>query len=70
MKGVLVLMIMACALTARGQFLGGIFNQGATELKEYGRQIAALQLLIDRSETGYEIEETGMDAVGDITGAE
>ena len=70
MKGVLVLVVMTCALTARGQVLGGIFNQGATELKEYAKQIAALQLLIDRSETGYEIEETGLDSVGNITGAE
>jgi hypothetical protein len=70
MRAVFVGFIMILVGTARGQFLGGIFEQGATELREYGQQIAALALLIDRSEKGYRIVEGGLAHIGGITGTE
>jgi hypothetical protein len=70
MRAVFFGIMMILVGTARGQFLGGIFEQGATELREYGQQIVALALLIDRSEKGYRIVEGGLADIGGVTGAE
>jgi len=49
-----VFLVLALILAGRvqGQALGGIFNQGATELKEYRKQIAALAVMIGKLEKG------------------
>jgi hypothetical protein len=70
MRAVFLGLMIILVGTARGQFLGGIFDQGATELREYGQQIAALALLIDRSEKGYRIVESGLADIGGFTGTE
>jgi hypothetical protein len=58
----MMLLGLAVVLVGRceAQFLGGIFNQGATQLQEYEQQIAALQLYIGKLEKGYKIVETGL----------
>lgn len=65
-------MLFALGVTGglRAQFLGGIFNQGATQLKEYEQQIAAYQIFISKLEKGYQIVETGISDIGSITKGE
>lgn len=67
--GMGLLLVVSCEWT-RAQFLGGIFSQGATELKNNAAQIVALQALDATSQAGYEGLEDGLDDIGDIHGAE
>lgn len=62
LMGFIVLLVR----TGRAQFLGGFFDQGATELKEYAAQIAALRLYIGKAEQGYRVVETGLTDIGNI----
>jgi len=55
---------------ALAQSLDGIFGQGAEELKEYGQQVAALNLLAGLEGQGYQIQETGLASIGGITSDE
>jgi len=55
---------------ARAQFLGGIFSQGATELKNNAAQIAVLQALGATSQEDYAALENGLTDIGTIHGAE
>jgi hypothetical protein len=66
----LLVLLFGVVADARAQVLGGIFSQGATELKDYGAQIAALQRLITGTERGYQIVGTGLDTIGSINQAE
>jgi hypothetical protein len=65
----LVVLFVCFELSARSQVLG-VFEQGAEELREYGQQIAALGLLLDRQEKGYQVIESGLSSIGSITGGE
>jgi hypothetical protein len=64
-----VALVAGFGISARSQVLG-IFEQGAEELSEYGRQIAALGMLLNRQEKGYQIIESGLSSIGSITGDE
>jgi hypothetical protein len=66
----IVLVVLGAATESRAQLLGGFFDQGATELKEYTAQIAALQLYIHKAQRGYRIAETGLTDIGNIHRAE
>jgi hypothetical protein len=66
----LLLMVVLVVQAGRAQFLGGIFDQGATELKEYAQQIAALQVYIGEAEKGYRIVESGLASIGNINQGE
>lgn len=70
MRIVFLWLVVLMAGRADGQVLGGIFNQGATELKEYGQQIAALAVMIGKLEKGYQIIEGGEDSIGTSAAAE
>jgi hypothetical protein len=65
-----VLVIVLFARDGKAQVLGGIFDQGATELKDYAKQIAALQAYIVDAEKGYKIVETGLSDIKSITQGE
>lgn len=65
-----VLLVGAAWTSGRTQVLGGIFDQGATELKEYGKQIVALQLLMNKARKGYSIVEFGLQDIGSIDSGE
>jgi hypothetical protein len=64
-----VALVAGFGVSARSQVVG-IFEQGAEELGEYGRQIAALAMLLNRQEKGYQVIETGLSLIGSITGDE
>jgi len=68
--GMLSVLLFGVVVGARAQVLGVFFSQGATELKDYGAQIAALQRLITGTEKGYQIMGAGLDSIGSINGAE
>jgi hypothetical protein len=55
---------------ARAQFLGGIFSQGATELKNNAAQLAALQALGMSTQEDFETLTAGLTGAADIHGAE
>src|SRR5580704_8597036 len=63
-------LVVLLGCTGRAQFLGGIFDQGATELKEYAEQIAALQVYTGQAEKGYKIVEGGLANIGKINQGE
>ena len=65
----LVAGLVMAALPARSQIIG-VFEQGAEELREYGQQIAALELLLTGQRKGYQIIESGLSSIGSITGDE
>jgi hypothetical protein len=65
----LIALLFTTTLPAHSQILG-IFEQGAEELKEYGQQIAALELLLTRQQKGYQIIESGLYSISSITGNE
>ena len=66
----IVLVVMGNAMVGRGQLLGGFFDQGATELKDYAAQIAALELYIHKAQQGYRNLESGLAGIGNIHQAE
>jgi len=66
----LLIMVVLVGRDCGAQFLGGIFDQGATELKEYGEQIAALQVYIGEAEKGYRIVGSGLADIGKINQGE
>jgi hypothetical protein len=66
----LLLMVVMVVQAGRAQVLGGIFDQGATELKEYAQQIAALQVYIGQAEKGYRIVGSGLAGIGKINQGE
>jgi hypothetical protein len=66
----IVLIVMSAATVGRGQLLGGFFDQGASELKDYAAQIAALELYIHKAQQGYRILESGLAGIGNIHQAE
>lgn len=70
MRTIFLWLVVLMAGQADGQVLGGIFSQGATELKEYAQQIATLTLMIGRLEKGYQIIEGGEDSIGGAAGGE
>src|SRR5579871_1004393 len=70
MKKVVVIGLLFCWLAGRGQLLGGIFDQGATELKDNLQQIATLQTLIGVTEDGYGLTEDGLANIGGVTDSE
>jgi hypothetical protein len=63
---VLTVCLLASSTGASAQFLGGFFNQAATQIKLYGEQIAALELFVTQLEKGYQIVETGINDIGAI----
>jgi hypothetical protein len=65
----LVALLVTMTFPAHSQIIG-IFEQGAEELKEYGQQIAALELLLTGQRKGYHIIESGLSSIGSITGGE
>jgi hypothetical protein len=65
----ILILLTAFSLQPQCQILG-IFEQGAEELSEYGQQIAALELLLSRQQNGYQIIESGLTAISNITGIE
>ena len=67
--GMGLLLAVSCGW-ARAQFLGGIFSQGTTELKNNAAQIIALQALGATNQEGYEALEAGLTNIGDIHDAE
>lgn len=67
---VILLVVIGAATEGRAQVLGGFFDQGATELKEYAAQIAALQLYIKKAQQGYRIVRSGLTDIGNIHQAE
>jgi hypothetical protein len=69
MSFLFVALLVGFDLSARCQVVG-IFEQGAEELKEYGQQIAALELLLSGQRKGYQIIESGLSSIGSITGSE
>jgi hypothetical protein len=66
----IVLMVSCGAVTGRAQILGGFFDQGATELKDYAAQILALRLYINKAQQGYRIVESGLADIGNVHQAE
>jgi hypothetical protein len=64
-----IAVLTAFNLPAQSQVLG-VFEQGAADLKEYGQQIAALELLLTRQQEGYRVVESGLTAISAITGTE
>lgn len=66
----LVVLLLGWAISGRAQFLGGIFSQGATELKDYGEQIVALQMLLSQTDKGYQVVGQGLDNIGGINQGE
>jgi hypothetical protein len=66
----ILLVVVSAATGGRAQLLGGFFDQGATELKDYAAQIAALQLYIHKAQQGYRILESGLAGIGNIHQAE
>jgi hypothetical protein len=68
MKTVVLILLTICACLGRceSQFLGGIFDQQATELKYYETQIAYLELYIGYLEKGYKIAQAGLTKIADI----
>jgi hypothetical protein len=65
--GIALLLMVGCV---QAQFLGGIFDQGATEVRQNEEQIAAFQVLGSTEDDGYAIEEDGLTDIGTIHGAE
>jgi hypothetical protein len=65
----LIALLTAFCHPVQSQVLA-IFEQGAEELKEYGQQIAALELLLTGQQKGYQIIESGLSSIGSITGDE
>lgn len=55
---------------AQAQLLGGIFSQGATELRDNARQIVALQAIGMTSQEDYAALTAGLSGIGDIHEAE
>jgi hypothetical protein len=51
---------------SKAQFLGGIFNQNATQIEYMIQQIALLQTYIGYVEKGYDIVNKGLTLIGDI----
>ena len=66
---ILIAVLTSFSLPARTQILG-IFEQGAEELSEYGQQIAALELLLTRQQKGYQLIESGLTTIANITDTE
>ena len=68
MKTVVLILLTSCACLgkSKAQFLGGIFDQHATELKYYETQIAYLELYIGYLEKGYKIAQAGLTEIADI----
>ena len=65
----LTALVLTIFLPARSQLLG-IFEQGAQELREYGQQLAALELLLNRQHSAYQVFESGLNSISSITGGE
>lgn len=65
-----VVLGLVVAQRGRGQALGGFFEQGATELKEYAEQIAALKVYEGKLKQGYAIVKSGLKGIGNIHGME
>lgn len=63
---IIVVVMMVFIKTMNGQFLGGFFDQQATELKYYEQQIAYLELYIGYLEKGYKIAQAGLTTIGEI----
>jgi len=64
------LLLLVRAAWTQAQFLGGIFSQGTTELKNSAAQILALQSLNASSQDDYEALAAGLTNIGDIHDAE
>jgi hypothetical protein len=58
------------SVSVKAQFLGGIFSQGSTELKNSTTQLALLEALSGSTDEGYSIFEEGLTNTATITGAE
>ena len=65
----LALLVVAVG-QVKAQFLGGIFSQGATELKNSTAQLAILEALSGSTDEGYAIIEDGLTNTATIHGAE
>jgi hypothetical protein len=65
----LALVVMAVG-EVRAQFLGGIFSQGATELKNSTAELAVLEALSGSTDEGYAIFQDGLTNAATIHGAE
>jgi hypothetical protein len=57
-------------VSVKAQFLGGIFSQGSTELKNSTTQLALLEALSGSTDEGYAIFEAGLTNTATINGAE
>lgn len=66
---VCLLMAFTCQLT-QAQTFGEFFNQKKTQKKYLLQQIAALQVYIGYARKGYDIANTGLQSIKDITNGE
>lgn len=65
--GVIMLLLLTALITsAKAQFLGGFFNQGAIQKAYLEQQIAALQVYESYLQKGYAISKDGTSAIGTI----
>jgi hypothetical protein len=65
-KTILMLVALAFGVGGFAQGVGSIFTQGATKIKYYAEQIAALQLYISKAEKDYKILESGLQDIQQI----
>ncbi len=63
---ILLLLLTALITSAKAQFLGGFFNQGATQKDYLLQQIAALQVYDGYLQKGYNIAKDGTCAISTI----
>jgi len=63
---ILLLLLAALVTSAHAQFLGGFFNQGATQKQYLLQQIAALQVYDGYLQKGYSIAKDGTGTIGSI----
>jgi hypothetical protein len=65
-----MLLLVTGWMRSTAQFLGGFFDQGATQLQLDGQQLAALQAYTGALESGYRIVENGISDMGAAKGGE
>ncbi len=71
MKQIIILVLLVTGwMRSRAQFLGGFFNQGATQVQLDVQQLAALQAYTGELESGYRIVENGISDMGLEKGGE
>jgi hypothetical protein len=67
---ILMMLFLGGWMGLQAQFLGGFFDQAATQLQLDGEQLAALRLYTTQLETGYRVVENGITDMGQAKGGE